>query len=337
LWRVNQKVKIKISKVRKVFPAEWDAIWQNCSYATYFHSREWAEICDAYFRGRSRSESKMVVFSDNKKAIIILTCLKENSSAESETYISSSAGTYGGWISAEGLGQEHGRLLVEYLLKECGNIYWRVNPYDPLVYESGICPAGEVTHMLDLSEGFDSVLKKFSRGNISSIHKAQKNNVKTRAALTMPDWQEYFSIYQDSLLRWGEKASSRYGCELFKEMYRRQSDFIRLWVAVLEDKIISGALCFYAKNHVVYWHGATLKEYFSYRPANILFFEVIRKACAENYSWFDFNPSGGHEGVVAFKNSFGAKTLFCPVVCANPRKPSWMERVSVFLRAKIAL
>ena len=28
--------------------------------------------------------------------------------------------------------------------------------------------------------------------------------------------------------------------------------------------------------------------------------------------WFDFNPSGGHEGVRAFKKSFDAEAVSCP-------------------------
>ena len=35
---------MEIREVRRAEPAEWDAIWSQCSYATFFHSREWAEV-----------------------------------------------------------------------------------------------------------------------------------------------------------------------------------------------------------------------------------------------------------------------------------------------------
>jgi lipid II:glycine glycyltransferase (peptidoglycan interpeptide bridge formation enzyme) len=40
-----------------------------------------------------------------------------------------------------------------------------------------------------------------------------------------------------------------------------------------------------------------------------LLYEVIKDACEQGYFWFDFNPSGGHEGVKSFKKGFGCSTL----------------------------
>jgi lipid II:glycine glycyltransferase (peptidoglycan interpeptide bridge formation enzyme) len=89
---------------------------------------------------------------------------------------------------------------------------------------------------------------------------------------------------------------------------------VKLWVAEYQNRIISGALCFYSKRHVVYWHGAGLSDYFHLRPANLLLSEVIKHACEDGYWWFDFNPSGTHEGVANFKRRFGAKSMACPVI-----------------------
>jgi lipid II:glycine glycyltransferase (peptidoglycan interpeptide bridge formation enzyme) len=85
-------------------------------------------------------------------------------------------------------------------------------------------------------------------------------------------------------------------------------------LAKYEDRSIAGALCFYTKNHVVYWHGAAYSDYFELRPVNLLMYEAIKDACENGYSWFDFNPSGGHEGVKAFKKSFGPTALRSDVV-----------------------
>ena len=45
--------------------------------------------------------------------------------------------------------------------------------------------------------------------------------------------------------------------------------FVRLWLAELDGQIIAGALCFYAKQHVVYWHGAALTEHFRVRIEDV--------------------------------------------------------------------
>ena len=112
--------------------------------------------------------------------------------------------------------------------------------------------------------------------------------------------------------------ASRYEWKLFEIIYNLNSSNIELWLAKYEEKIIAGALCLYSKNHAVYWHGAALSAYFPLRPVNLLMYEIIKNACDKGYTWFDFNPSGGHEGVKAFKKSFGASALPCHIVVTNP-------------------
>jgi hypothetical protein len=45
-------------------------------------------------------------------------------------------------------------------------------------------------------------------------------------------------------------------------------------------------------------------------------------------TWFDFNPSGGHEGVRAFKAGFGAQLLSCPVVVRETAVSKTVRAVS---------
>ena len=48
-------------------------------------------------------------------------------------------------------------------------------------------------------------------------------------------------------------------------------------------------------------------------------YEVIKNACEKKYTWFDFNPSAGLKGVIAFKERFGAQALKCPIVKLKPK------------------
>ena len=119
----------------------------------------------------------------------------------------------------------------------------------------------------------------------------------------------YYDIYEDSLKRWGERVTTKYDWKLFEEMYDRKSPNIKLWLAIYNNKPISGSINFYAKNHVVPWHCASLSEYFKVKPVNLLDWEVIRDARSKHYQYFDFNPSGGLEGVKAYKRRWGTVSL----------------------------
>jgi lipid II:glycine glycyltransferase (peptidoglycan interpeptide bridge formation enzyme) len=36
-------------------------------------------------------------------------------------------------------------------------------------------------------------------------------------------------------------------------------------------------------------------------------YEIIKDCCEKGYWWYDFNPSGGLKGTIAFKKSFGCE------------------------------
>jgi hypothetical protein len=316
---------ISIKRIRPATNQEWDHIWQNCDYATFFHSREWAEIWQAYTNQAIRPGPRIVEFSDRIKVLLPLSyrpcfrgLLKE--------YVSSPAGTYGGWISDNKVKIEHSQLLTDYLSSRIGSIVWRLNPYDPLIFKCTFRHMrDDETHSLDLKEGFDGVCKLWAQGNKNiqrKVRKAHKEGVRIRKVSDPEDWNDYYRIYQDSLRRWRDKASASYHWEIFKIMKDLKSKNIELWLATYKEKNIAGALCLYHSNHAVYWHGAALSDYFQLRPVNLLMYEIIKDACQRKAKWFDFNPSGGHEGVKKFKQSFRAGSLKAPVVSrtANAKK-----------------
>ena len=316
---------ISIKNIRSATASEWDHIWKECDYSTYFHSREWAEIWNRYTKGKMRPDPKLIMFTDGKKAILPLSYRKTLKGLV-KSYISSPAGTFGGWISTDELTVEHGKLLTNYLVDKHKNLFWRLNPYDRLAARNGIkITENDETHALNLSDDFETIYEKWSKGgwkkgNLAPsrtaymVRKARKYGVSVRPATTLDDWREYYQVYEDSLDRWGDRATSHYRWELFNEIYQRNSPYTRLWLGVYDSRIIVGGLCFYAKRHAVTWHGATLKDYFKLHPMRMLVCEMVKDACDRGYAWFDFNPSGGHEGVKAFKKSFGAQALPSPVV-----------------------
>jgi hypothetical protein len=313
---------IQIEQIRPALPEEWDAIWDDCSYATYFHSREWAEIWSCYTQGDLRPNPLLVLFSDGKEALLSLSCAMWPGGS-GKSFVSSPAGTYGGWIAVDPIGREHAILMKEFLTTELGHLWWQTNPYDDLVAAAAIdCNIEDETHVIDLEKGFDAVYRDWSSACRRAVRKARRSGVLVKLAQMEDEWCEYYQVYEDSLRRWGDQALSRYEWALFQGMFDRQSDHIRLWLATAKDElVVAGALICYAKTHVVYWHGAALEDYFALRPMNLLFFEILWHACDKGYRWFDFNSSAGLEGVRRFKDSFGAKPLDCSYVHLRP--PDW--------------
>jgi CelD/BcsL family acetyltransferase involved in cellulose biosynthesis len=312
-------MKPRIARTRPASSVEWDAIWRGCGYATYFHSRGWAEIWSEYSRGRVRPAPLLLEFPDQRRALLPLSRERVFRGLMTRV-LSSPAGTYGGWISDTSLDDADGRLLTEWLLQRHRLLVWRQNPYAPGPVATGAGWKHEDTQMLDLSVGFDAVLREWTKGHRSAVSKAKRSGVMTRLAGDARDWLDYYAVYEDSLRRWGGAASSRYDRRLFEILQRRaDSDGnIRLWLATHQDRIVAGAICLQGPASMVYWHGAALEQYFDMRPVNLLLHDAIRDADERKLAWFDFNPSGGHAGVEHFKAGFGAQAKAAAIYHANP-------------------
>ena len=308
---------LAIHGARTASSSEWDETWEACPWATYFHSREWAEVWERYSARRLRPAPRYLEFTDGRRLILPLSA-RFGRFGLLHGWESSPGGTFGGWISTDDLGREHVALAVGWLRRECPDLIWRVNPYfEPHDYVDDLGARPDVTHALDLSSGYDAIVERWKQeggATARKIRKAERRGIRVREAGSEADWTDYVACYESSLSRWGDNVSMRYAPWLFEILRELRSPRTRLWLAVLGETVVAGALCFYARAHVVYWHGAARAEHFDKRPVNALMDGIIRHACAEGYRWFDLNPSGGHRGVESFKSSLGAATLGCPVV-----------------------
>jgi len=276
----------------------------ECPHATFFHSRAWAEIWQQYNGLIARS--KKIEFSDDR-ALILPCSYYPAMKGMVKNVVMSPAGTYGGPLYQSGITPEHTQLAIAKVEK-FPLVTWRQNPFEPLSKNDWpVNSTYDFTQALDIPDGFDEVYKNWTKGHRSAAKKARREGITVRQATSLKDWQAYYEAYMDSQDRWGEKATSRYGWQLFDIFYQAGSSNIKLWIAELDNQLTAGAICFYQNNHVVYWHGAAHAAWFHLRPVHLLLYEVIKDACDKSYQWFDFNPSGGHDGVVSFKKSFGCK------------------------------
>jgi hypothetical protein len=304
---------LSIEISRPADPKKWDAAWSVAPYATYFQSREWAELWQSYSGGRTRAAGVDIQFSDGKSAVVALS-YERGRAAPLGRYLCSAAGTFGGWLSTEPLSTAHRGLLAEHMLG-LGDIVWRVNPYDaPDVASLSAAIRSDETQAVHLLDGFDSVVRRWTKGHRSAASKARREGVAVSLGRTSADWLAFSQVYADSVARWGERATSVYSPRLFETFAQLNSPFVRLWLAHHENTPVAGALCLYARRHVAYWLGGALASHFPLRPVHLLMHEAIAHACRNGYEWFDLNPSGGHDGVAAFKRGFGTIRLPAPVV-----------------------
>jgi hypothetical protein len=293
--------------IKNVRQKLWDDIVLNANGSTYFHTYEWSKIIELSFPNYSIA-TKAFVFDDGIIAILPLIQSKRFFGLR-KSYISMVPGVYGGILSNGKLTPEQINDIYKAISKECSYLSIIGNPYLKQDMPAFLNADSMFTHVLDLEIGLDEIWKNYSKGHKRSINKAKRSEIFHRVAESVEDYVDYFKVYEDSLRRWGDNASSRYSFNFFENIYNMKSKNIKLHLAVVDGKTISGILMLYHRNHVVYWHGATLEDFFEYNPSKYLQNEVIIDSYENGYKYYDFNPSGGHKGVISFKEGFGAKKI----------------------------
>lgn len=173
------------------------------------------------------------------------------------------------------------------------------------------------TYVIDLLEDVETIWKKLNKKARNQIRQAQKNNVKVTVAESENDFLDWWNIYSKTSDR---KKFISDTFNLNKELFENHH-LSRLFVAKIDNKIISGNLILLSDNGIIWKLGGADQEYFEYRPNHLLQWEIIEWAKKQGFSFYDMGGAlppyydlngapideGRGEGPSAFKRKFGGE------------------------------
>lgn len=297
---------------------QWQSMADACPHATFFHTPVWFSIF-ARSDPSSRIAARLYSFEDGKTAIFPL--IERIRLGGLYRTAEGSPGTcYGGLISAHSLAPEHVLTVTRDILKQFPNLVWRVNPLDPQTpVLDPLSVRGDSTEILDLRELRDEAsLRAHYRHSVrKQINKGAKAGLRAWVSENWEEWEEYYRLYEGRLRHWGSTATNRYSLSLFRSFYEARGPKLRLSVVAKDDRIVGGNLNFYQGRHCVEWHAAYDGELFSIGVRDYLVDWIVQDARERGFAWYDFNPSGGHEGSRRFKQSFGTASFPSNVILSR--------------------
>lgn len=287
----------------------WD-VANSCEYATFFHTPIWHQLAT---RSSSDLMDASIGFVLDSGVRVVLPNLIQNKFGPFVSLLSTFEKCYGG-IIADG----------PVTSSELDKIYCSVadnfrtirfdyleSPFAPKIkHVRDFKEESNFTHIITLGSDFEAIFSKFKKGHQTAYRKGIRLGVEVGIAKTIEEFQDYFKVYENSVRRWEERYGFvyAYSWSLFENCYilaQQYPDSIKLWLAKLDNTVISGALVFCWGKHAIGWHGVTHEDYFKHQPFTVLNTEIIRTCIENDYKVFDFNPSGGFEGVIKFKEGFG--------------------------------
>lgn len=286
-------------KVKKAHLSEWHDFVENCSSATFFHSISWYEIWQTY-KGYAY-QPFLIEFTSGSKVLVPLASYKILR-GYLKRHISSPAGTYGGFLSPNKLKDFEIQQLAHWI-KGFGGINITLTPF----HESAWNISGaslDFTQIISLDQPWPRIKTEMKKGHIlRKVRLAERNQLEFRK-ISREEVPSFHGVYLSRRGDW-EKPSNNYSLALFELIYDKlHTDF---WGVFHPDQtLIGGGIFLRQKGHVSSWLPVMLTAHLSLKPYEFLFFHCIRYYHAQGLRWFDFNPSGGHVGVVRFKAGFGA-------------------------------
>ncbi len=155
--------------------------------------------------------------------------------------------------------------------------------------------------VVDLSKGSDEVFKGFSQSRRSDIRKAiRQDKVQISQVETLEELEELHEIHVD----WCKfKEIEPDSWEMF-EIAWEQKDYMRIFVAKAEGKIIAGSYFRFYKNSLVeYAANNSLPEFRKLRPNDLLVWKAIEWSCENGFR--KFSMGGSH----LFLRRFGGEIV----------------------------
>lgn len=304
---------VDVKEVRAATPAEWDDAWRYCPYATYFHSRQWAEIWADYQDRPTLTPASVVIrFSDDREIVLVLTAERRRRGFPPR-FLSAPAGTYGGWLAPEPLEPPHIHCIQTYIDSHVPDIQLRQNPFDPGVSGLSNHPwwtREDFTQVIDYSHGMSTILDVLRQNQIlRKARQGERAGLAIRKSTEEETITKYSDVYAACQERWGASATSNYHPRLFRSL-QLESQNVDFWVVEQDGQFIGGGPFLKSPDfHVVSWLALADPSLLRLKPYEFLYVKLIEHYGDQGYRFFDFNPSGGHQGVVDFKASFGASRL----------------------------
>jgi CelD/BcsL family acetyltransferase involved in cellulose biosynthesis len=297
--------------MRPVPEEAWWEVAAACPEATFFHTPLWSRLVTAAFPGW-RDASMGFTVRGGQRAVLPMVEAARPMRGLFRELVSTFAGCYGGLIAEPGADPAELAGVWESVLGQgrLARLELTGSPVGAAVLPSAPASSEDVTHLLDLTAGYESLVRGYSESTRRAVRKARAAGVTVERATREEDFRAYFEVYEDALRRWAESASNHYPWELFAAGFalgRTRPGVMELWLARLGERVVAGAWVFSWNGHVDYWHGATREEALPASPGHLLHDTILQDACARGARYYDFNPSGGHPGAARFKSGFGAQ------------------------------
>jgi CelD/BcsL family acetyltransferase involved in cellulose biosynthesis len=301
----------------EVSKEKWEQLLSDSSGATIFHAREWALTLNETYRD---VRVKYIVIEDQDGRYVAGMPFAHSRNLLFSTYLSMPFGTYGGPIVVDGLEEDVAPFIGVALQGVTRGIF----PFSfycalyntPVALERAVqnaFPHGRrtrvSTHLIDLGGGFRRVWdSSFDKETRTCARKALRNGVGIGKITGGEGAAVLHSLYKKQAAAWGIRKV--YPERLVFQIADLMSEKARIWIGTLKGVPVCAVLVFYFKDALMAWLSGQNADGRKVCASHLLYSEILKDACENGYSVFNFGGSGDLQGIRYFKESFGGREYF---------------------------
>jgi CelD/BcsL family acetyltransferase involved in cellulose biosynthesis len=177
-------------------------------------------------------------------------------------------------------------------------------------------------HLLPLADDPAEVEGNYSKSQIKrGIKKARREGLEAERRTDAEALDAFYALHLQTRRRLGVPTQPKRFIRRFEQLFDAGLGFVEL--VIDEGEPIAAAVFLTFNGTVTYKYGASDAAKLAKRPNNLLFAEVIRRACEEGFSTLDFGRTDtDNEGLRSFKRSWGAEEVELSYTYLADREPS---------------
>ena len=289
--------------------SEWDRLVRAAPHPLFFATREYAAVCEESFPNTSAAP-RAYRFDDGVE--VLVPGMEERAAGGVvRVFKSVLPSDSGGFLSSCALGPDHMAAISDDLR---GAGYSRVMLYDsPFGLHPalpGFTVAEDFTHLLDITDGYDGLVKRMTQQNRQAMRLAIKNGVRVETRSDQLAVDEFYRLYRMSAERWGDLATWVRPVEYLRALIDRTPDgAVCIRLAYLGDLAIGGQVDYLFDGVSVSGWRAFDYEYRSMYPNLLTLAAAVTQEHEQGFVYHDMGPSSGLEGLELSKDRCGARRV----------------------------
>jgi FemAB-related protein (PEP-CTERM system-associated) len=281
--------------------AEWDAYVDAHPRGNLYHRHAWRAVAERAYRMRTPFLVARETAGGELRGVLPLFVVD---SLVNRYVITSLFGGYGAILA-----DSEGTRLA--LLEEACRVTrdLRAKHLKVKAIDEPACPPGFASldqgavATLSLEKGPDVLWKGFRDKARNAVRKAQKSGFEVRVGPS--ELPHFYEVLAGNYHRKGTPIYGYKVMEALSQELRDGAEVVTLWK---EGTVISGALVVYDKSTVYVPFCSSRADAFRLNPNNLIYWEIMQRACARGMKTLDFGRSPLGSGSLAFKLHWGAVT-----------------------------